>query len=307
MTTIALLPTTPEPIAHAIEEGGATITNDAADADALVWTNPFDPQGLRDVLASSPASWVQLPLAGIEEFVAAGVIDPARTWTCAKGIYGYQCAEHTLAVMLASARLLHRHVGARTWEPAGVESRHRMLRGLTVLLVGAGGIARELTAMLQPLGLRIVAVNRSGAPFQGADRTEPVSELPSLIGEADYVVLSAALTPETRGLFDAEMLKRMKPDAWLVNIGRGALVDTDALVDALRRGAIGGAALDVTDPEPLPDGHPLWDMDDVIITPHSSNTIEMSLPAYADLVRRNVAAFVRGEPLSGLVDPALGY
>ncbi|MGH2704108.1 MAG: NAD(P)-dependent oxidoreductase [Actinomycetota bacterium] len=150
-------------------------------------------------------------------------------------------------------------------------------------------------------------VNRSGRPAEGAAETAPVSALPDLLPEADWVVLALALTPQTRGLFDAAMLGRMKPDAWLVNVARGALVDTDALVEALRSGRIGGAALDVTEPEPLPEDHALWPLDDVIITSHSASTDAMALPELAARVRRNVERFAQGRPLEGVVDPGLGY
>jgi phosphoglycerate dehydrogenase-like enzyme len=176
-----------------------------------------------------------------------------------------------------------------------------------VLVVGTGGIGRALAAMLAPLGTRLLAVNRSGAPLDGAERTETTEELPALLPEADFVVLAASLTAATRQLFDRDMLARMRPDAWVVNVARGGLVDTDALVAALREGSIGGAALDVTEPEPLPDGHPLWELDNAIITPHTANTMDMGIVEYRSLVARNVAHFARGEPLEGLVDPALGY
>jgi D-3-phosphoglycerate dehydrogenase len=121
------------------------------------------------------------------------------------------------------------------------------------------------------------------------------------------VVVAAAYTPETKGLFDAEMLARMRPDAWLINVARGGLVDTDALVGALRRKEIAGAALDVTDPEPLPDDHPLWSLDDVVITPHVANTWVMGLPELRARITRNVRRFAAGETLEGPVDPSLGY
>jgi len=117
----------------------------------------------------------------------------------------------------------------------------------------------------------------------------------------------AALTPRTKHLFGREMLARMRPSAWLINVARGGLIDADALVNALREERIGGAALDVTEPEPLPADHPLWSLEDAIITPHVANTLDMSLPELHALVRRNIRHFARGESLEGLVDPALGY
>jgi D-3-phosphoglycerate dehydrogenase len=175
------------------------------------------------------------------------------------------------------------------------------------MVFGAGGIGGELMAMLGPLEASVIAVNRSGSPVPGAHRSVPAAQLNDVIGQADWVVITAPLTAETRGLFDAEMLSRMRPDAWLVNVARGGIVDTDALVAALTDGGIAGAALDVTDPEPLPEGHPLWSLGNVLITPHVANTWDMALPELRGLVRRNVARFAAGEPLEGVVDPATGY
>ena len=303
---IAVEPTLDPGMEAAITGGGGTVTPHT-EADGLIWVNPLDPEGLRTTLTESPARWVQLPFAGIESFFAAGVIDPDRTWTCAKGIYGMACAEHALALMLAAARRLPHHARARRWEPSGFGSPERRLKDLTVLIVGAGGIGAALIPMVRPLEMRVVAVNRSGTPVDGADRTEKVAALNELVGDADYVVVAAALTDETRGLIGTETLDAMKPDAWLVNVARGALIDTDALVDALRAKKIGGAALDVTDPEPLPEDHPLWELDNVLITPHVANTWDMGLPELRALVRRNVERFKKGAELEGLVDPTLGY
>jgi D-3-phosphoglycerate dehydrogenase len=124
---------------------------------------------------------------------------------------------------------------------------------------------------------------------------------------ADWLVVAAAATQQTFRIVDGGVLASMRPSGWVINVARGSLVDTDALVDALRRDAIGGAALDVTDPEPLPEDHPLWSMPNALITSHTANTWTMAMPDLVALVRRNVEHFARGEPLEGLVDPALGY
>jgi D-3-phosphoglycerate dehydrogenase len=250
---------------------------------------------------------VQLPFAGIERFIAVGVITRDRTWTCAKGIYGPATAEHALALMLAAARRIPHYARLRRWTELELGSPERRLAGATVIVFGAGGIGRPLMAMLQPLEASVIAVNRSGSPVPGAHRTVPASELGEVIGEADWVAITAPLTAETRGLFSAGMLSKMRREACLVNVARGAIVDTDALVHALATGGIAGAALDVTDPEPLPEGHPLWSLDNALITPHVANTWDMALPELRGLVRRNVAHFAAGEPLEGVVDPETGY
>lgn len=303
---VAVAPEADEGILAAIREGGGRVT-EASQADAVVWTAAADPEGLGRLLARSPARWVQLPFAGIESFVAAGVIDPERTFTCAKGAYGQATGEHALALILACARRLDVHLRATSWRSEGFETPERRVAGSTVLIVGTGGIGRALAAMLEPLRARVLAVNRSGRPLAGAARTEPVARLGDLLGEAHYVVVAASLTQATRNLFSAAAFARMRHDGWLVNVARGALVDTEALVTALDDRLIAGAALDVTEPEPLPDAHPLWGMPNVIITPHVANTWAMGLAELTRLVRRNVERFRAGEELEGVVNHELGY
>ena len=181
----AVLPVAADGFRQAIIEGGGQLV-DPARADVMVWTDPHGPEALRAALAESPARWVQLPLAGIERFVALGVIDPARVWTSAKGIYGYACAEHALALMLMAARRIHTHVLHRTWEPAPIGSRHRLFKGSTVLVVGTGGIGRALMPLLTGLDVRVLAASRSGAPVDGAELTVTTDRLPELVPKADF-------------------------------------------------------------------------------------------------------------------------
>ena len=303
---VAILPSATDDIERAVTEGGGSIV-DIAEADALVWTDPRNPQQLKEVLETSEVDWVQLPFAGIETFFEAGVIDPSLTWTCAKGIYGPACAEHALALLLAAARRLHVHARAESWSKLGLESPEYRLENKTVVVVGTGGIGSALVPMVQPLGVHIIGVNRSGRALEGADRTVAVEELESVLPEADFTVVAAAYTDATHHLFDKSKFAAMKSDSWIVNVARGGLIDTDALVSALQAQDIGGAALDVTDPEPLPDGHPLWDLENCLITPHIANTWAMGLAELPGLVRRNVAARATGERMEGLVDPELGY
>lgn len=270
--------------------------------DALVWLDSHDASGLAEALVAAPGvRWVQLPSAGIE--LMADVIDGARTWTCAKGAYARPVAEHALALALAGLRELPSRVSARSWGAQAGTS----LFGQAVTIVGGGGIAQSLLELMAPFEVETTVVNRSGAPVPGATRTVPVASLDDALPGALVVVLALALTPETRGIIGAEQLGRMEKTAWLVNVARGAHVDSDALVSALRDQEIAGAALDVTDPEPLPDGHPLWDLPNCIITPHTADTIAMVLPLLAARIRTNVSRFAAGETLVGLVDAEAGY
>ena len=172
---------------------------------------------------------------------------------------------------------------------------------------GGGGITEAFLRLVAPFGVESIVVRRRVAPVAGADQVVETHRLHEALADARLVVLAVALTPETAGIMGTEEFDRMREDAWLVNVARGAHVVTDDLVGALRAGAISGAALDVTDPEPLPDGHPLWELDNCLITPHTANTWEMAEPLFADRVGTNVERWLRREPLLGVVDAELGY
>lgn len=270
--------------------------------EALVWLDSHDAEGLGKALTEAPGvRWVQLPSAGVE--MMTGVIDDTRTWTCAKGAYAQPVAEHALTLTLAGLRQLPTRIAARSWgRQAGIS-----LFRQRVTVVGGGGIAQSLLELLAPFEVAATVVNRSGTTVPGAARTVPVSDLHEVLPGALVVVLALSLTSETRGIIGAEELRLMDRTAWLVNVARGGHVETDGLVSALREGSIAGAALDVTDPEPLPDGHPLWDVPNCIITPHTADTIDMVLPLLAERIRTNVSRFAAGKPLVGLVDAEAGY
>jgi phosphoglycerate dehydrogenase-like enzyme len=288
-------------LADAVREGGGEPVTEGA-AEAVVWTDPKDPAGLRGLLDDQPEiRWVQLPWAGIEPYL--DVLDDDRMWTCGKGVYSDPVAEQALMLGLAGLRGMGTYARASTWEgPRG----HNLL-GATVVVLGGGGITESFVRLVEPFGCEVVVVRRREEPFPGATRTVTLDALDDELPGADLVVLALALTPETEGLFDERRLRLLPAHAWLVNVARGRHVVTDDLVRVLRDGAIGGAGLDVTDPEPLPDGHPLWSLPSCLLTPHVGNTPEMAVPLLAARVRENVRRFVAGEVLIGPVDVAAGY
>ena len=301
---VAVGPDLSEFAEKAIRDGGGEPVGVDASADALVWLNPGDIEGLRAALVTaSSARWVQLPFAGVERVAAAGLFDPGRTWTSAKGAYAEPVAEHALALTLAGLRLLPRRIRAKSWGEQGGTS----LYDQPVTILGGGGITASLLELLAPLRVTATVVRNRPDPVPGAARTVGRADLHAALTDALVVFLALALTPSTEHIIAAAELAAMRRDAWLVNVARGRHVDTGALVEALTAGSIGGAALDVTDPEPLPDGHPLWDLERCIITPHTADTMEMIVPLLARRIRDNVARFAAGEPLLGQVDPALGY
>lgn len=305
--SIAVLPEPAQVFVDAVLAGGGTVEPLSAATTGLVWLSETRAHELADVLEANPGiQWVQLPWAGVDAFgaVLARWSDKVLpVWTSAKGAYSEPVAEHALALALALLRRFPQKTHARHW----VERSGSSLYGLSVVIVGAGGIAKELMRLLSLFDVEITVVRRSGEPLEGASKTVTPDALRDVLGSADVVVLAAAATGETEKLIGAAELALMKPTAVLVNIARGALVDTDALADALRDGVIAAAGLDVIDPEPLPDGHPLWAQDNLIITSHSADTPEMTAPLLANRIRLNVAALHSDEGFVGVVDPKAGY
>ncbi len=256
--------------------------------------------------------YVQTAMAGVDGLREAGLLSPRVRWANAAGLYADSVAEGTLGLMLGAAHMYKLVTARASWSAAKkmqYESQF-LYAGKTVMIVGAGGIGARLIEMLEPFGCRVIAVNRSGRPVPGAHETLPIDDLradPSQWGRADFVVLLAPLTEQTHGMIDAAVLERMKPTAFLVNAGRGGLVVTDELVDALRKGNIAGAGLDVMEPEPLPDDHPLWGLDNCLITPHTTNTIPIMKERLGALAVRNAERYEAGERMETEFDPEAGY
>lgn len=306
-TPIALGPNRTPLLEQAITGAGGALA-EPADARALIWDG--GPGGFPERLPEN-IEWVQLFSAGVEEWFDTPVFErhPNVLFTSAAGAFAKTVAEHALMLLLAGVRALPDHLAARTWRREELGRSIGTLRNATVAVVGAGGIGRELITLLAPLGARVIAVNRSGAPVNlpGVIETLPAQRLPEIWSDADHVVIAAPATPGTRHMLGKAELAQLKSHSWVINIARGSLVDTDALVEALRSGTIGGAGLDVTDPEPLPAGHPLWDLPNALVTPHDSNPPQLRTVAFAEHVAENVRRFAQGRELIARIDVAAGY
>jgi phosphoglycerate dehydrogenase-like enzyme len=299
---IALAPHhAPDWMAEAIAAGGGEIC-ELATADGVIWGDPRNPAALAETLDAAPqVTWVQLPFAGIENFVH--LVDDERVWTCGKGVYAEPVAEMALTLSLAGLRSVGHYARVGSWTaPEG-----RNLLGARVSILGGGGIAQSLVRLLRPFDCHITVVRRSVHDMDGVDEVLESDRYADALAGADLVVLALALTEDTDRLIGLEELELMERHAWLINVARGGHVVTDELVTALRNGVIGGAALDVTDPEPLPADHPLWAFDNCIITPHVGNTPEMARPLLSERITTNVRRFALGEELVGLVDTDAGY
>jgi phosphoglycerate dehydrogenase-like enzyme len=285
----------------AVRAGGAEV-GPISQADALIWADPQQADRYPALISGAPrVRWIQLPYAGIEPFAA--YLDDRFVWTCGKGVYAAPVAEHALALALAGFRGVAHYARGREWlPPVG-----RNLIGGRVLVLGGGGICESLIELLAPFECSITVFRARDTAIDGATVITERDQLDAALPAIDLVVVALSLTPHTEGIIDRAFLARMAEHAWIVNVARGRHVVTDDLVAALREQRIGGAALDVTEPEPLPAGHPLWTLANCIVTPHIGNTPEMGLPLIAERVRENTARFVAGEELIGLVDVARGY
>jgi len=288
-------------LADAIRDGGGEVVP-SEQAEALVWAETSDPAALNRLLQAHPdIRWVQLPWAGIEPYL--GVLDHDRVWTSGKGVYAEPVAEHALGLLIAGLRGVVTYARRDRWsEPQGTN-----LLGAKVVILGGGGITESLLRLFGPFDADVTVVRRTAELLPGANRVVVTDELDDALTDAEGVVVALALTPETRGIVARPQLERMSPRGWLVNVARGPNVVTDDLVAVLREERIGGAALDVTDPEPLPADHPLWSLPNAVITPHVGNTLEMAMPLLTRRIAENVRRFAAGEPLIGVVDPDRGY
>lgn len=278
------------------------------EADALIgWEVPGD------VLAKARRlRWIHAAGAGVSHFDLAAIRERGITLTNSSGISAPNMAEHVMGMVIALARrfpVLMRSQQAHRWRDFETHREVIELAGQTMLVIGMGEVGREIAVRAAAFGMRVVGVRRRAeealpAGFTAARRPDDLLEA---LADADHVVLAVPETSQTRAMIDARALAAMKPGAMIYNVGRGTAIDTTALVEALSAGRLAGAGLDVTDPEPLPENSPLWEMENVLITAHSSGATPRYWERQGALIVENIARIQGGEPPRNIVDLSAGY
>lgn len=288
--------------AHAPDLGHAL-----AGADALLMWDFFS-SALADAWDGADAlRWVHVAAAGVDAMLFDEMAESPVTLTNAHGVFDGPIAEFVLASIMAQDKMLHAN---KSLQRAGIWKHREPTRtaGSRVIVVGTGGIGRATARLLRAVGMEVAGAGRTARESDPDFGTVfASSELAAHVGAADHVVLAAPLTEATRGLINAGVLAAMKNSAHLVNIGRGALVDEPALVEALRTGQIAAASLDVVAVEPLGEGHPFWTMENVHISAHLSGDVDGWRDALADQFLANLDAYISGDPLANIVDKDRGY
>ena len=288
-----------------------TLTREIADTDVLMsWSITAE-----QLAAASRLKWIHSPAAAVHRLMIPELQRSNITITSARGLHGPVVAEHVIALVLAMAKRLPsamRYQQRALWGQEllwNEKPRPREIAGATLGLVGLGSIGLEVARRAAAMDMQVIAVRgRKGgeeAPF--VNQVYGPEELDRVLEAADYVVLAAPVTSQTKEMINAARLAKMKKDAYLINVARGALIDEPALVNALRQGVIAGAALDVFEHEPLAPESPLWGMENALITPHSAAMTEKLWDRHFDLLSKNLRAFLAGQPLLGVVDKQRGY
>ncbi len=269
----------------------------------------FSPERLRALLAKTPKlRWVHTFSAGVDRQVPELAGRDGVVLTNNTGAYDIPIAEHVIAMIFAAAKRVPEHLAAQGRSEWQREVPHAEVRGATLVILGMGSIGSELARLAGGVGMRVIGIRRDPSrPAPGVERVVAPERFAEVVREADYLAVTAALTPKTRGMVSAQVIAALKPTAWLINIARGPIVDEGALAAALKERRIGGAALDVFETEPLPATSPLWTLDNAILTPHVSNSSPKVRERSLALVVENVRRFKTGEPLLNLVDRSVGY
>jgi phosphoglycerate dehydrogenase-like enzyme len=263
-----------------------------------------------DFPSAKQLRWVQSPSAGVEwMWRVPGLQDSDVVVTNMRGAHAVTIAEHTFAMLLTHTRALRgfeQHQRDHKWGREALELSS--LKGRTMGIIGFGNIGRAIARRATGFEMRVLAVDAEPVPGgEGVEEVWPLDRLNDLCREADVLVISAPITPTSRGMVGEQQIRKMKSGSYILQMSRGGIVNEAALVDALEEGRLAGAALDVTETEPLPVGDPLWTAPNLIVTPHASAASQLTTDLGWSILAENVGRFVRGEPLMNLVDKKRGW
>ena len=293
-----------QPFADLVDEGPLTPEDGA-------WANVILGNAELSLLAQAKSlQWLQTNSAGVGEYTAPGALPQGVLLTNATGAYGPAISEHMLACLLSLMKKLPQYRDAQKQGAWASQGAVRSLFDARVLVLGMGDIGGEFGKRCHALGAHVVGVRRSDLSVPDyAEAVYPLEKLDALLPDADVVAIALPGTPQTKGLFDEKRIGLMKAGSYLLNVGRGSIVDTEALCDALERGHLSGAALDVTDPEPLPPEHRLWRVENAIVTPHISGFYHLreTYLRILQICEENLRRYLAGEPLINQVDFETGY
>jgi phosphoglycerate dehydrogenase-like enzyme len=281
-----------------------TMMEELADADGVIGT--INPEMLR---AAKKLQWVQVGVAGVERFLTPEMVNSSIILTNCKILQGPEIGDHAMALLLGLTRQINRAVESRAREEwLTREYQPIELQGRTAVVIGVGGIGMQIAVRAHAFGMQVIGVDVRDLPYLPfLQKSVYPDRLDSILPEADVVFVAAPHTPETDKMFGARQFELMKEGGYFISVSRGKLCDTEALVAALESGRLAGAGLDVTDPEPLPKGHRLWQFENVIITPHVAGRSDREHERYIALYKENLKRFAAGEPLLNVVDKQRGY
>ncbi len=283
---------------------------DGDPSDAEVYLNGFKLKNttLHKVLAAAPKiRWQHTPSSGVNHILTPTFLKHDIVLTNGSGVHAIPMAEFVLSFMLFYAKKVQKLQELQTSKYWFKWLELEELYNKTILIIGTGNIGKEIAVRAKAFGMRIWGSRRHPEPLPNFDKIVDVNEWRLLLGDADYVVVATPLTPETKGLIDAEALRLMRPSAYLINIARGAIVDESALITALQEGWIAGAGLDTFETEPLPPESPLWSLNNVFVTPHCSALTPQLRPRIVALFLDNLARYLQGQALRNVVDKNAGY
>lgn len=292
------------PEATVVAADPAKLVEQVADADAIFGT--ITPQLFR---AAKKLKWVQIYSAGVETYRFPEFINSNVVLTNAKILQGPNIADHAFSLLLALTRDLYNIIPARTNEE-WTRGKHNPieLRGKTAVIIGVGGIGSQIAQRAHAFGMTVIGVDPKEMPLNPyVSKMVFPDRLDTVLPQADVVFVSAPHTPQSEGMMGARQFELLKKGSYFIAVSRGKLYDTPALVKALDSRHLAGAGLDVTNPEPLPKGHPLWKFENVIITPHIAGQSDGVQARRMDLIKENIARFVKGEPMLNVVDKQKGY